>query len=408
MVNKILNNSMMSEDSVWIMYNSENCDPYFSKFITNKTVVSTICILSNNKKNLNQKFLLVHSLDKDNISNFDGEVIVYNGENSLVHNMTEILKKLDYPKIIYLNYSDKMDVLIDILGYGTYRFLTDNIILEYKKANKSPIFKSSDELIYFLLDTKTEEDIFYMKIAAKRALDILTRSFNSIKIGMTEKQIQNLVHKISSFRHSYNNSNIISEDFSWEKELCPIVLTGPNLAKGGHSCPDDRILKPGDTIYMDFGIQIHLRDGRKYSSDIQRMGYAMTAQDKKTRSIPENIRKVFRVLYEAVDLGIKNLKPDIMGYEIDSLVRNYIIENNYPNYNHATGHPIGELAHNPGTSISPKGHKRSSMKIRENGVYTIEPRIQIPNGGSIEEMVLVTPTGGGVTLCQRQSRLYLI
>lgn len=407
MVNKILNNSMMSKDSVWIMYNSENCDPYFSKFITNKTVVSTICILSNNKKNLNQKFLLVHSLDKDNISNFDGEVIVYNGENSLVHNMTEILKKLDYPKIIYLNYSDKMDVLIDILGYGTYRFLTDNIILEYKKANKSPIFKSSDELIYFLLDTKTEEDIFYMKIAAKRALDILTRSFNSIKIGMTEKQIQNLVHKILSFRHSYNNSNIISEDFSWEKELCPIVLTGSNLAKGGHSCPDDRILKPGDTIYMDFGIQIHLRDGRKYSSDIQRMGYAMTAQDKKTRSIPENIRKVFRVLYEAVDLGIKNLKPDIMGYEIDSLVRNYIIENNYPNYNHATGHPIGELAHNPGTSISPKGHKRSSMKIRENGVYTIEPRIQIPNGGSIEEMVLVTPTGG-VTLCQRQSRLYLI
>lgn len=407
MVNKILNNSMMSEDSVWIMYNSENCDPYFSKFITNKTVVSTICILSNNKKNLNQKFLLVHSLDKDNISNFDGEVIVYNGENSLVHNMTEILKKLDYPKIIYLNYSDKMDVLIDILGYGTYRFLTDNIILEYKKANKSPIFKSSDELIYFLLDTKTEEDIFYMKIAAKRALDILTRSFNSIKIGMTEKQIQNLVHKISSFRHSYNNSNIISEDFSWEKELCPIVLTGPNLAKGGHSCPDDRILKPGDTIYMDFGIQIHLRDGRKYSSDIQRMGYAMTAQDKKTRSIPEDIRKVFRVLYEAVDLGIKNLKPDIMGYEIDSLVRNYIIENNYPNYNHATGHPIGELAHNPGTSISPKGHKRSSMKIRENGVYTIEPRIQIPNGGSIEEMVLATPNGG-ITLCQRQSKLFLI
>ena len=158
---------------------------------------------------------------------------------------------------------------------------------------------------------------------------------------------------------------------------------------------------------MDFGIQICLRDGRKYSSDIQRMGYAMTIQDKKTKSIPEDIKKVFRVLYEAVDLGIKNLKPGITGYEIDSLVRNYIIQNNYPNYNHATGHPIGELAHNPGTSISPKGHKRSNMKIQNNGVYTIEPRIQIPNGGSIEEMVLATPNGG-VTLCQRQSKLYLI
>lgn len=417
MINNILNNNninIMEENSVWIMYNSENCDKYFSKFVTNKTVVPAVCILSNNKKNLNKKFLIVHALDRDNLNNFDGEVITYNNENSLIKNLTEILVKLNYPKIIYLNYSDKLDSQTDILGYGTYRFLTDNIILEYKKLNKSPIFKSSDELIYYLLDTKTDEDIFYMKIAANRALNIINQSFNNIKIGMTERQIQNLVHKISSIKYNYNkNYNIVKEEFSWEKELCPIVLIGPNLEKGGHSGVSDQVLKPGDTIYMDFGIQIHLKNGKKYSSDLQRMGYALhnnkfyIKNKQKIYNIPTEIQKVFDTLYQAIDIGIKNLKPGVKAYEIDSLVRNHILINNYPNYNHSTGHAIGELAHNPGASIAPKGNKKSNITLRENGVYTIEPRIQIKNGGSIEEMVQVTPNGG-VTLCPRQNKLYLI
>ena len=123
--------------------------------------------------------------------------------------------------------------------------------------------------------------------------------------------------------------------------------------------------------------------------------------------IPLKVQNVFNALYEAIDLGIKNLKPGIKGYEIDEIVRNSIIKKGYPNYNHATGHSLGEHAHNPGTSISPKGHKRSELFLQENGVYTIEPRIQIENGGSIEEMVLVTPNGG-LTLCPRQERIYVI
>ena len=134
------------------------------------------------------------------------------------------------------------------------------------------------------------------------------------------------------------------------------------------------------------------------------MGYTLKRCE---NDAPLEIKKVFNCLYESIDLGIKNAKPGVKGYEIDRIVRNNIIKSGYPNYNHATGHPIGELAHNPGTSISPQGHKRSSLNLQENGVYTIEPRIQIENGGSIEEMVLVTKAGG-VTLCKRQEKIYLI
>lgn len=395
------NNFYIEENSVWIMYCSENSDPYFSKFVSDKTIVPAVAILSNNKN-----FLIVHSLDFCNVSKFEGTVLQYSGENSLLKTMFDTLKLLEYPQNIYLNYSDKMDSQTDVIGYGTFRFLTDNISGFYKKSFKaSPEFKSADEIIYALMDSKTDEDIKYLKIAASRALEILNNSFRRIKVGMTEKQILNTVHSIFKFKPGYfQKYGIVKEELSWEKEMCPVVLVGKNLQKGGHSCAGNTVFKRGDTIYFDFGVKIFLSNGKKYSSDIQRMGYALK---KGESDAPENIKRIFDTLIKSIELGIENFKPSKRGFEIDKLVREYVLKQGYPNYNHATGHPIGEDAHSPGTSISPKGNKRSSLFLRENGVYTIEPRIQIENGGSVEEMVQVTKNGG-IPLCSPQKKLYLI
>ncbi len=397
----IKNNFIHEKNSVWIMYSSENKDPYFSKFVTNKTIVTSVAILSNEKK-----ILIAHELDYSNIKDFEGEVLIYCGENSLIKNICEILGKLKYPEKIYLNYSDKLDIQTDVLGYGAFRFLHDNISNYYKlKHIPEPNFMSADEIIYSVIDRKSDEDIKYLRIAANRALSILNTAFKKIKVGMTEKQIAGLVHRIfKSKPYYFKNYGIVNEEFSWEKEFCPVVLVGPNLKKGGHSCAENEKLRYGQTVYFDFGVKIFLKDGRKYSSDIQRMGYALKVGELKP---PESVRNVFETLVKAIELGIENLKPCKKGHEIDEIVRNHIVSNGYPNYNHATGHPVGETAHSPGTSISPKGHKRSSLFLQENGTYTIEPRIQIENGGSIEEMVRVTKNGG-ITLCPPQKKLYLI
>ena len=383
------------------MYSAENNDPYFSKFITDKTIVPSVVILSNENN-----YLIVHNLDVDNVKDFEGKILVYSGENSLIENIFSVLKKLNFPNSIYFNFSDKMDSQTDVIGYGTFRFLSDNISKFYNmNSKKLPDFKSADELIYKLMDTKTEEDIKYMKIAANRALEILNMTFKHLKIGMTEKQIVALTHNIFKFKPAYfKKYGIIQEEFSWEKELCPVVLIGKNLKKGGHSCAGNNPLKRGQTIYFDFGVKIFLANGKKYSSDIQRMGYALKLGE---NHAPKEIQKVFSTLISAINLGIENFKPTKKGYEIDKLVRETITSAGYPNYDHATGHPVGETAHSPGTSISPKGHKRSALNLCENGVYTIEPRIQIENGGSIEEMVMVTKNGG-LTLCPPQKNLYLI
>ena len=392
---------LKNNSSAWIMYSAENCDPYFTKFISPKTIVPAVSIISKSKK-----ILIVHSLDYENVKNFDGEIKLYTGESSLIESITNTLEKLNFPKKLFFNFSDRRDSQTDIIGYGTFRFLKDNIVAFYNKLGfPTPAFNSADEIIYALMDKKSDEDIKYLKIAANRALEILNMTFRKIKIGMTEKQIMSVVHHIFNNKPFYfKKYGIIKEEFSWEKELCPVVLVGPNLKKGGHSGAGDTVLKSGYTIYFDFGVKIHTKNGKKYSSDIQRMGYALRRNEK---TPPESVQKVFETLVSAVKLGIDNLTPSKCGSDIDRLVRNYIIEQGYPDYNHATGHPVGENVHSPGTSLSPSGHKRSEMMLQENGVYTIEPRIQIENGGSIEEMVQVTKNGG-VALCTPQKQLYLI
>ena len=101
------------------------------------------------------------------------------------------------------------------------------------------------------------------------------------------------------------------------------------------------------------------------------------------------------------------MKPGIKAYKIDEVVRGEILKMGYPDYLHATGHPVGREVHGAGALIAPKYSKRANLKLVETGIYTLEPRVNIENGGSIEEMILVT-NSGAVPLCNTQKELYLI
>jgi len=90
------NKISIEKNSVWIMYCSEKSDPYFSKFVTDKTIVPAVAVLSNQKN-----FLIVHSLDYNNVNNFEGTVLQYSGENSLLNTIFETLKNLNYPSSVY-------------------------------------------------------------------------------------------------------------------------------------------------------------------------------------------------------------------------------------------------------------------------------------------------------------------
>jgi Xaa-Pro aminopeptidase len=137
---------------------------------------------------------------------------------------------------------------------------------------------------------------------------------------------------------------------------------------------------------------------------MQRMGYLLKDDED---DAPDSVKNVFNTLVISIQKGIDKMKSGVKAYKIDEIVRGEILKNNYPDYPHATGHPVGKDVHGAGALISLKGSKRANLKLVETGIYTLEPRIDIENGGSIEEMILVT-NSGAIPLCNTQKELYLI
>ena len=219
---------------------------------------------------------------------------------------------------------------------------------------------------------------------------------------MTEKEIAELTKKELETKPEYFKNIVDEEGFSWG-EPCPIVLVGKNLKLGGHTSPGDTILKKGDTIYFDFGVKLTI-NGKKYCSDIQRMGYVL--KDKEENA-PKEVQDVFDTLVYAIEEGRKLAGNNIYGYQVDELVRGIILDKGYPDYNHGTGHAVKDTCHAVGTRLSRKGIFDTDRLLQDTGIYTIEPRIMIENGGSIEEMIIVKGDRAEF-ISPRQTELYLI
>lgn len=390
---------------VWVMYNCENDDNIFCKYFTRNLATHTICIISKDKV-----YIVISSLDKDNVSKikYDKEkvkVLVYHNKSELDIIIEEIIAKLNFVNDISLSYSTMSDKNTDILSHGSYVYISKLLKKPYLKYKKKVKFSSAEKIIYDLESRKTKKEIDRLKLLADITNRILEESFKRIKVGMTEIEIVNKTHEITEdvMRLYIGSNDIVSYDLAWEN--CPIVLTGVNLAKGGHSLPSTKKLYKGDTVYFDFGIKVAFKDEMVLYTDMQRMGYALK---KNEYAPPKAVMKVFNALVSSISDGIDEMKAGVKAYKVDNIVRSKIIKAGFPDYNHATGHPVGRKVHDIGAILSLKTSKGlSSLELIENGVYTLEPRVNIENGGSIEEMIRVTKYGG-IPLAKLQDEIYII
>ena len=399
---KELIGTIEDDDTIWVMENRDNADNIFKEYITDKLFSSTYIILSRNKA-----YVFVHKLDEGNIEVLDSnyaEVFIYSKQIGLLEDIKSVLNKLDFPKKMLLNYTTMSDESTDIITHSSYLRVSKMFRRIYKEYDKKVSIKSAEKNIYKIISRNTNEEIEKMKILANMTDEILKRSFKSIKIEQSEKDIARQTQEITKeyiecVKEKYE---IVDYDMAWD--ICPIVLVGENLKKGGHALPSQKKILKGDTIYYDFGIKCVFKDGTCLYTDMQRMGYALKENEKEA---PIEVKNVFDVLTSSIKKGIASMKPGVKGYKIDNIVRGEILKNNYPDYPHATGHPVGKQVHGAGALISLKKSKRANLELAENGIYTLEPRVDIENGGSIEEMILVT-NNGSIPLCKLQDELYLI
>jgi Xaa-Pro aminopeptidase len=321
-----------------------------------------------------EKIAIIGNLEKDAIArlNIFNSIIGY--DTAISGPLRDTIARLN-PDQISINTS-RNNVHADGLTHAMYE-----ILREYLTGTPHADRLVGAELIVNALrGRKTPAELERIRKAVAITDEIYKKTFDFIKIGMTEIEIGEYMHKLA---RDY------SVGLAWPAENCPAVNSGPN-SPVGHSGPTNIQVEPGHLIHFDFGVKYD-----DYCSDIQRMVYVL--REGETEAPPE-VQRGFITIRTAIEKSREAMKPGVTGNSIDTIAREIVTDAGYPEYPHALGHQLGRVAHDGGALLGPLWEKYGdapNQKLEVGQVYTIEPGLAVPNYGhiSLEEDVVMNESG---------------
>jgi Xaa-Pro dipeptidase len=202
------------------------------------------------------------------------------------------------------------------------------------------------------------------KEASKRLLKIKNQTFEFIK---NKKEVSEL--EVVDFLY------VKLKEFNLKTNSQSLIIAFAKNSANPHYSPtkkSNRKIKNGDIIMLDIWARLNQK-GAPFA-DITWMAF-------RGAKIPKEIEKVFEIIINARDMGIKIIKNNlqknriILGSEVDKAVRDFIHQNGYgEKFIHGTGHSLG--------FFSPHGNRNrlrsnSHLSLHKNVAYTIEPGIYL-------------------------------
>jgi Xaa-Pro aminopeptidase len=335
-----------------------------------------------------ETYAIVGQMDKKTVEDLGVYKHVLSYVKGIKENLLQTIKEIN-PASIAVNYSRDSEIC-DGITHGMYLTLYEFLSeIGFEKR-----IVSAEKIVSSLRARKTDYEIGCIKKAIDETLDIFELVTAFIAPGKTEKEVADFMVKEVEKRNL---------DFAWEKSHCPAVFTGPETAEG-HYKPTDRKVEQGHILNMDFGVKVE-----DYCSDLQRTFYIL---GKGERQAPAEVQKGFQTIVESIELSRRALKPGVQGHEIDAIARSHIVSQGYEEFPHALGHQVGRFAHDGTALLGPAWEKyaKKPFELLEEGmVFTIEPRLKVPEHGivTVEEMVVVRKDGAEF-LSRPQKELILI
>ena len=298
-------------------------------------------------------------------------------DESLRPELLRVLERLD-PALIALNYSPD-DVLADGLSHGLYQVLTGYLA----GTPFAERLVSAAGVIGALRCRKTPGEVARIRAAVETTLDIYERTFDHVRVGMSEAEI-------AAFMHGQIDELGLGP--AWNLDHCPTVNAGPDSPVGHVGAGAYRIER-GQLLHFDFGVK---QDG--FCADLQRMVYFLAAGES---APPEPVQRGFDTALRALQAAVAAMKPGVRGVDVDAAGRAVVVEAGYPEYKHATGHHLGRLAHDGGGVLGPAWERYGDTPFRPletDHVYAVELGLAVPGYGYIglEEDVLVDRFGSRV------------
>jgi Xaa-Pro aminopeptidase len=212
---------------------------------------------------------------------------------------------------------------------------------------------------------KDELEIECLRKAAQIADEVMKKTVEYIKPGITEKNIKDKVKKLFLEEGA--------ESISFE----PIVASGTNNSMP-HYNDDSRVIQEKDIIILDIGGKY-----KGLCSDMSRTVFV--------GGITEEQKKVYNIIRKANEAGENFAKEGVKAKDVDKASRDVIEEAGYGDcFINRTGHGIGYSVHEAPCMVG------GNEQILEKGMaFSVEPGIYIPNkfGMRIEDIVVISEKG---------------
>lgn len=237
-------------------------------------------------------------------------------------------------------------------------YVVRNEWLNYER-NLTP--RLVDLNIDFIRESKYPEEIDLIKKAISIAEHAYLDMLDYIQVGMSELHVAR-----------YLENKML--DLGADAVSFQMIVASGERSSLPHGVASDKIIENNELVTFDFGCYY-----KGYCSDITRtIGFG---------EIDPQLVDVYNTVLEANLLGIKSIKANMDGSEVDKIVRDYIYAAGYEGkFGHGLGHSIGIDIHE-----NPRLRSDVDHKLAVGNIVTIEPGIYLEDLGGvrIEDDVLI-------------------
>jgi len=207
-----------------------------------------------------------------------------------------------------------------------------------------------------------QEDFVKMRCAGKIAAEILDYITDFIEVGITTDHLNTLCH------NKIIENGAIPAPLNY-KGFPKSICTSVNHVVC-HGIPSDKKLKDGDIVNIDVTV---ILDG--WYGDTSRMYYVGKPSIKAQR--------LCQTTYQAMMLGIKQVKPGNKLGDIGFAIQNYVEKEGFSVVRDYCGHGIGKIFHTE-PNVMHYGKKDTGIVLEEGMFFTIEPMV---NAGGYETLL---------------------
>ena len=203
------------------------------------------------------------------------------------------------------------------------------------------------------------EDFAKMRVSGRLAAEVLDFITDYVKPGITTIELNDLCHNMII------KNGAIPAPLNYRGPYCNFpksVCTSINHVVC-HGIPDERKLKDGDIINIDVTVIV---DG--WHGDTSRTYYVGNPSVKAKRLVD--------VTYEAMMLGIEQVKPGAHLGNIGHAIETYIKPFGYSSVREYCGHGIGKIFHTE-PSVMHFGQAGTGPILETGMFFTVEPMINV-------------------------------